>query len=202
MKRTTRQTFAACAMPLLLLFTTQGGSCGGGRAAGDNSNQAGAARPADARPASNAAANAAAGAATPALREANTNGAGAAEVGGREGGAAMNDGQRRRLEEGVWGGTGITLDVKGGAAEVEFDCARGRVGEFGLDAEGNFSARGTLANERGGPVRLGEEPKPVPATYTGKVTGETMTLRVSTEDGDDLDFTLRRGSHGRLRKCL
>jgi hypothetical protein len=201
MRKKTRQTFAACAMPLLLLFVVQGGSCGGGRAAGDKANQAGAARTTNTRPAAGASANAPVGAATPASREANTNGAtnGAGE---REEGAAMSDGQKRRLTDGVWGGTGIRLEVSGGGAEVEFDCARGRTGELSLDAEGRFSVRGTLANERGGPIRLGEEPKPVPATYAGRVTGETMALRVSTEDGDDLDFTLTRGSQGRLRKCL
>gem|GEM_PF-2594524 len=214
MRRTARTTFAASVLPLLLLLAAQGGSCGGGRAGGDNLNRAGAAR----RP--TPAPGAAAAGATPSPAGSNAGGVSTAAEGGgagggtvngnsggntggnSDGGATMGEAQKRHVADGTWGGTGVRLEVKGGSAEVEFDCARGRVGEFSLDAEGRFSAPGTLVKERGGPARVGEEPESAPATYAGRVTGETMTLRVSVKGNDDLDYTLRRGSGGLLRKCL
>ncbi|HZI19987.1 MAG TPA: hypothetical protein VEY09_15490 [Pyrinomonadaceae bacterium] len=224
MKRTAQTTFAACVLPLLLL-AAQGGSCGGGRTAGDGQNQsgnragnqadnqagnragnrAGAAHPAGRMPTPDTGTPGpapAANSATPATG-AGGKGAGNANTGGAAGGdTAMEDGLTNQTAGENWGGVGIRLDVKGSAAEVEFDCAHGRLDEFNPGPDGRFSSRGTLVVERGGPARLGEELRSVPATYAGRVSGETMTLRVSAEGTDDTDYTLRRGSAGRLRKCL
>jgi hypothetical protein len=109
----------------------------------------------------------------------------------------------RRVGEGIWGGEHIRLEVRAGGAEVEYDCGRGTVGEMALDAEGRFDARGTHTPERGGPVRLGREARGLPARYTGRVEGKTMTLNVTlTGTDEDLGtFTLTRGAPPELVKC-
>jgi hypothetical protein len=203
MKRTARNTFAACALPLLLLLLTQGGSCGGGRAGNDAQANATLTAAPSPVPKSGTAATP-----TPAANTAGANterggsGATANTNSNTRGEAGMSDGQKKRLSDGVWGGTGVNLQVKDGRATVEFDCAHGQLEEFSLEADGRFSARGTFTRERGGPDRVGEERPVVRATYSGEMSGETMTLRVSLEGDTEFDFTLRRGSHGRLRKCL
>jgi hypothetical protein len=55
--------------------------------------------------------------------------------------------------------------------------------------------------ERGGPVREDEEPRRVPATYTGTIKGDTMTLTLKLSDSDEETFTLARGKRGELVKC-
>jgi hypothetical protein len=96
-----------------------------------------------------------------------------------------------------------TQAFEAAGAEVEFDCAHGKLGRLALDAGGGFDVAGTFTRERGGPVRSDEEAEELPARYSGKVEGEKMTLRVVAEGvGETLNFTLTRGNAGRLRKCL
>lgn len=212
--RTGRTTFAAFALPLLLLYA-QGGSCGGNQAAnGGDGGRTNAGRAANTSNASNASgasntsnANAAA---TP---TSNVGGVGrnagpgvsAAEenANGRTGGANMNgEGRQEEAADVTWGGVGVRLTLKGGESQIEFDCAHGSLGEIAPGAGGEFSVGGVLVRESGGPVRSDHVPQSTPARYSGKISGETMTLRVSAEGVGDLDFTLTRGRPGRLRKCL
>src|SRR2546423_4283331 len=73
----------------------------------------------------------------------------------------------RRIATGVRGGEHISMKVGAKLATIEYDCANGRIdGPLVVDSSGHFSIRGTHKMERGGPVRLGDEPKPIPATYT------------------------------------
>ena len=55
--------------------------------------------------------------------------------------------------------------------------------------------------ERGGPVRADENPKGYPATYTGSIKGNTMTLTLKIADLDEETFTLEKGKPGELVKC-
>jgi hypothetical protein len=108
----------------------------------------------------------------------------------------------QRIPTGVWGGPHINLEVGERSAKIEYDCASGVIdGPLGVDAEGRFSLRGTHAMERGGPVREDEEPRRVPATYTGTIKGDTMTLTLKLSDPDEETFTLARGKRGELVKC-
>jgi hypothetical protein len=111
----------------------------------------------------------------------------------------------RALENGVWGGQGVSLEIKDGSAEIEYDCAHGTIsGKIVPDRAGNFVVKGFHSREHGGPVREEETRAGEPVTYEGSVSGETMTLKV-TEDKSKADignYTLTRGKSGRLRKCL
>jgi hypothetical protein len=106
---------------------------------------------------------------------------------------------------GVWGGTGIALEVNASGARIELDCAHGTIeGPLALDAEGGFDLPGTLVRERPGPVRMDEEEKPgVPVRYSGRLEGETLTLHIAQPNAPRpmRPLTAELGKSPRLRKC-
>jgi len=105
---------------------------------------------------------------------------------------------------GVWGGIHIHMQVTDNGADVEYDCAHGKILEpLTLDANGHFQAKGTHVLEGPGPARLGVDSDQQPASFSGSVDGKTMTLRVSLSatSKEVGTFTLTQGSEGRLRKC-
>lgn len=106
---------------------------------------------------------------------------------------------------GVWGGEHIRLQVTDNGASLEYDCAHGTIDQpLKLDAEGRFEVKGTHTRERGGPVRRDERPDNQPARYTGRVEGQTMTLKVLLIDSPSATaetYTLTQGAAGRLMKC-
>jgi len=115
----------------------------------------------------------------------------------------MNEGNEQ-LAAGDWGGKHVRMEVSGGGALLEFDCAKGRItGRVTLDAEGHFSASGEFAREGFGPRDEDQVPKGVPALYIGEVKGESMTLTVTLSETREQvgTYTLTRGSRGRLWKC-
>ena len=108
----------------------------------------------------------------------------------------------RRIAQGAWGGEHISMKVEAKSATIEYDCASGVIdGPLIVDSNGHFNLRGTHKMERGGPVRLNDEPKPIPATYTGSINGNTMTLTLKLADAEDETFTLEKGKTGELFKC-
>jgi hypothetical protein len=108
----------------------------------------------------------------------------------------------QRIATGVWGGTHIHVEVGEKSATIEYDCANGSIdGPLVVDGKGKFSWRGTHRMERGGPIRADEKPKEYPATYTGSVNGNTMTLTLKVSDLDEETFTLEKGNPGDLFKC-
>lgn len=108
----------------------------------------------------------------------------------------------RRISTGLWGGQHISMKVSEKSATIEYDCANGVIdGPLVIDAEGHFNLRGTHHVERGGPVREGESSKGQPATYTGSINGDTMTLTLKFDDGDAETFKLEKGKEGELFKC-
>ena len=111
--------------------------------------------------------------------------------------------KQQRIATGVWGGQHIQIKVAANSATIEYDCANGVIdGPLVVDSDGNFNLRGTHRMERGGPVRAGGEPKKIPATYTGSVKGNTMTLTLKlTGSSDEETFTLERGKEGEIVKC-
>lgn len=107
-------------------------------------------------------------------------------------------------EETVWGGPHVRLVITSKGAEVEFDCAHGEIkAPVKGDAQGRFDLPGTFVRERGGPVRSDETVSGEPVRYSGKIEGDKMTLTITLADSNQKldDFTLTRGSDGRLWKC-
>ena len=106
------------------------------------------------------------------------------------------------IATGVWGGQHINLEADEKSATIEYDCANGSIdGPLVVDGNGKFSWRGTHRMERGGPIRADEKSKEYPATYTGSVNGNTMTLTLRVSDMDEETFTLEKGKPGDLFKC-
>jgi hypothetical protein len=108
----------------------------------------------------------------------------------------------QRIATGVWGGQHINIQVGEKSAAIEYDCASGVIdGPLVVDSSGNFKLRGKHRVERGGPVRADEQPNEQPATYTGAINGNTMTLILKVNDSDEETFTLEKGKQGELFKC-
>ncbi len=117
----------------------------------------------------------------------------------------MNKVQRRNVSPGNWGGNGIRLVVEANSTAIEYDCAHGEItGVLTIDQNGNFDAKGFHTRERGGPIREGVLDRRDPAHYTGRISGNQMTLKVMMADTGDLigDFQLELGKNVRLHKCL
>jgi hypothetical protein len=109
-----------------------------------------------------------------------------------------------RLAPGVWGGEHLRLDVTDAGASAEHDCAHAQIeGPIVLDSEGRFDAKADYVVEHGGPVRSDEPPANRPARYSGRVSGDTLTLKVTLTDTDESagEYKLTRGSNGRVMKC-
>ena len=108
----------------------------------------------------------------------------------------------QRVATGVWGGQHISIQVGARSATIEYDCASGVIdGPLTIDTDGNFNWRGTHRMERGGPIRADEKPNEHPATYTGSIKGNKMTLTLKLADSDAETFVLEKGKEGELFKC-
>jgi hypothetical protein len=112
---------------------------------------------------------------------------------------------KARAVTGTWGGNHIRIEVGNGSGRVEFDCANGTItGPLSLKRNGEFSWRGYFTPEHGGPSRDDEASHRKPATYSGSINGDTMTLTVRLAGArDKIDsYILKKGSEGRVFKCL
>ena len=108
----------------------------------------------------------------------------------------------QHIPSGLWGGQHISINVGSKSATIEYDCATGViVGPLVIDADGHFNLHGTHQMQHGGPIRADEKPSGEPATYTGTVKGNTMTLTLKIGDSDEETFTLEKGKPGELVKC-
>jgi hypothetical protein len=119
--------------------------------------------------------------------------------------AASRPRKTQRTVAGTWGGPHINIQVTGRSASVQYDCADGTIkGPLTIDSAGKFTWVGTYNRGHGGPVRIDEKPRSRPAVYTGWIRGDTMTLTVKLTDTDETfdPFTLKRGSSGRLWRCM
>jgi hypothetical protein len=116
----------------------------------------------------------------------------------------MSESAKGARVTGNWGGAHVRLDAREGGASLEFDCARGEIGEpFETGADGRFDLPGTLTREGPGPIRIGRTPGAQSVRYVGRVEGRGMTLAVRLVANDQTleTYTLARGSEGRLWKC-
>ncbi|HEY0365560.1 MAG TPA: hypothetical protein VGC73_03745 [Pyrinomonadaceae bacterium] len=108
----------------------------------------------------------------------------------------------QRIPTGAWGGQHINMKVNAKSATIEYDCATGTIqGPLVVDRHGSFNLRGTHRMEHGGPVRADETPGDHPATYTGSIKGNTMTLNLKVSDSEVETFSLVKGQEGELFKC-
>ena len=105
---------------------------------------------------------------------------------------------------GRWGGPHAEIAFDVGLAEVRFDCASGSMDLPVFPAkDGAFQVKGTYREGSPGPVRVGQIFRTQPATYSGTVVKEQMTLNVELEDGTLVGpFTLTMGAPGQLTRCL
>jgi hypothetical protein len=111
--------------------------------------------------------------------------------------------KKRKLATGVWGGQHISFAVSTKGVKIEFDCAHATIDRpIVLDQHGRFNVSGKQFQERGGPVRQGEQAG-YPVVFSGEVKGKTMTLTVknSSTKEDIGSFTLVHGAQPKLFKC-
>ena len=108
----------------------------------------------------------------------------------------------QHISTGPWGGQHISMKVGAKSATIEYDCANGVIdGPLVVGADGHFNLRGTHRAEHGGPIRADETANGQPATYTGTIEGNTMTLTLKVGDSEPETFTLEKGHEGELFKC-
>jgi len=117
--------------------------------------------------------------------------------------ASAGSQKTKRLAVGLWGGPHVNIDVSSQSAKVEYDCAHGEIpGPLVVDSEGKFEWRGTFTPERGGPLRADESARSQPATYSGEIKDNKMTLILKITNSEDAEtFTLEKGKAGKLVKC-
>lgn len=111
---------------------------------------------------------------------------------------------------GIWGGPHAGLEVQGGLADVQFDCASGTIDDpLYPAADGTFAVKGTYRTGAPGPIKVGEYFRSQAAIYSGQVTKaasktapRSMTFKVALEDGTTLGpFTIRQGQPPQLTRC-
>lgn len=104
-----------------------------------------------------------------------------------------------------FGGEGVLLTIRDFGADLEWDCAAGRIEEaFETARDGSFELDGTHTPGMGGPIREDDPPRTEPARYAGRVSGSRMTLSVVLpESGVTLGpYDLRYRQEAVLRRCL
>jgi len=110
----------------------------------------------------------------------------------------------QRKISGVWGGQGISMEATDTGAMLDFDCASGTITEaITPDGAGKFSVKGRFARQRPGPTREDDNNEGQPATFSGVIDGENLTLTITlTKNSEKVgDFTLTHGKMGRIRRC-
>jgi hypothetical protein len=121
------------------------------------------------------------------------------------GSAACMEPEARSPILGDWGGEHLGLVATLEGAELEFDCAAGRIGAAIVpDAGGRFSVSGFHFPGHGGPIGIGPDTVKVAARYDGTVQGNRMTISVTLIDWAVTlgPYTLIRGASPRVFKCL
>ena len=105
---------------------------------------------------------------------------------------------------GVWGGQGILANVEKERVSIQFDCADSRTEQtLMMDARGNFAADGIYFRQRGGPINSDDKQFHQPVRYEGKISGDTMTLRITFTESKEVigEYTLQHGKTPKLTRC-
>jgi hypothetical protein len=116
------------------------------------------------------------------------------------------EGTDRLVPAGKWGGRGARLELTAKGGTIELDCANGTFdAPLVLDAAGAFDVKGTLVRERPGPIFEGVSPKGEAVRYKGRLEGDTLSLKIVTDDEKARELgsvKATRGGQARLTKCL
>ena len=118
--------------------------------------------------------------------------------------AWAHQGNMKQISSGVWGGQGVTMQVEGVSATLDYDCAHGAInGPLNIDTEGKFDLRGTYVRETSGPVRGDQPLTQSQVRYIGWTDGKKMEFTVTQLRTNNAlgKFTLEKDRHGRVRKC-
>jgi hypothetical protein len=96
----------------------------------------------------------------------------------------------------------MTLTVQGGS--IQFGCASGTINApVMLNAQGEFLVNGTYTQGSGvPPPPESPPPTPQPTVYSGKVSGNTLTLNLQIQGGSPgSPFTLERDGTAQVIFC-
>lgn len=86
---------------------------------------------------------------------------------------------------GTWGGTSVSLVLRTDGGDLTYQCGTGTIAPgWNVAADGTFTATGEHFYG-GGPAPSGGR-TPHPATYSGHVDGDHMTLTVAVTDTDSV----------------
>jgi hypothetical protein len=105
---------------------------------------------------------------------------------------------------GIWGTDHIMLNVATSGVTIEHDCADGQIEQsLMIDESGNFSAIGVHVARQAGPIRIDDKQTRQPALYVGKISGDTMTLKITLTETKQVigQFTLKRGTIPEMTRC-
>jgi hypothetical protein len=111
--------------------------------------------------------------------------------------------RQQRLPSGLWGGQHASMEVTDAGAQLEFDCAHGRIDQAISLESGRFDVKGTYSPERPGPRREDDNTART-VRYVGEVDGKKMKLTINGTDGSSdaiASFTLEHGRTPTIRKC-
>jgi hypothetical protein len=112
--------------------------------------------------------------------------------------------KHRTLPTGSWGGDHISLNVSASGADLDFDCASGKISvPIELDRSGGFDVPGVFQPAHAGPVLRDEKSAAANARYSGKVDGDNLDLTITRADTKEKigSFSLSHGARGQVRKC-
>lgn len=103
--------------------------------------------------------------------------------------------------QGTWGGEKAIIKVNESGADLEFECAHGRINQAIQPGQnGDFELPGTLIPEGHGPVRDGPD-NANRVRFHGHVQDRTLTLTILSGDEKIGPYTLTRDNEPILKKC-
>jgi hypothetical protein len=102
---------------------------------------------------------------------------------------------------GSWGATGAIMTISDGQGDIEFGCGRASIDAFTFSNPTTFTATGTHTAGTGVQPPPGHEPTPQPATFTGHVSGNKLTLTM-TVGGNTSTLTFTKDRQINLVRCL
>jgi hypothetical protein len=105
---------------------------------------------------------------------------------------------------GPWGGEHMGLVASDTGAAIEYDCASGAITQpLHVSSDGSFNWQGVFYPGHPGPERVGEQPQPHPAVYSGRIAGDAMAISLHVTDSLNItqEFTLAKGANAKVYKC-
>lgn len=102
---------------------------------------------------------------------------------------------------GSWGASNAIMTVSDGHADIEFGCGSASLDAFTFSNPTTFTATGTHLAGSGVQPPPGHEPQPQPATFSGHVSGNKLTL-VMTVGGSASTLTFTKDKAVNLMRCL